>query len=174
MRPLLILTIAAAIAGSAAGAPASAQTRPADAATCVVLLKQFDVLQNLYPNNKSRYDGRVAQPPVETQAQRVRNSGCITLTRELVGMETVAAPPVSNAGPAIAPTQLHAGVVTNMADDARARAFFASKGVLARSVGSAPLGRRIYIGPFATQGALDEAAALALAAGFASPYPATF
>ena len=157
MRPLLTLTIAAAIAGSAAGAPASAQTRPADAATCVVLFKQFDVLQNLYPNNKARYDGRVAQPPVETQAQRVRNAGCITLTRELVGMETVAAPPVSNAGPAIAPTQLHAGVVTNMADDARARAFFASKGVLARSVGSAPLGRRIYIGPFATQGALDEA-----------------
>ena len=61
-----------------------------------------------------------------------------------------------------------------MQDDARARAFFASKGVTARSVGSAPLGRRIYIGPFVTQGALDQARALALDAGFASPYPATF
>ncbi len=174
MRHLLTLAITACIAGSVTGAPASAQTRQADGTTCVALFQQFDVLENLYPNNRARYNGRVAQPPVETQAQRVRNAGCITLTRELVGMETVAAPAVGSTGPAIAPTLLHAGVVTNMADEARARAFFASKGVLARSVGSAPLGRRIYIGPFATQGALDEARALALDAGFASPYPATF
>ena len=66
---------------------------------------------------------------------------------------------------------LHAGVVTNMEDDARARAFFAEHGVRARSIGSAPLGRRIYIGPFATQGALDSAVQLAVGAGFASPYP---
>ena len=95
---------------------------------------------------------------VEAQAQRVRNAGCITLTRDLAGMEAVGGPPVADSAPAIPPISLHAGVVTNMQDDARARAFFAAHGVPARSVGSAPLGRRIYLGPFATQGALDAGA----------------
>ena len=44
----------------------------------------------------------------------------------------------------------------------------------ARSVGSPALGRRIYLGPFGTLGALDGARELALRAGFASPYPARF
>ena len=84
-----------------------------------------------------------------------------------------AAPPVVDGGPAIADPILHAGVVTNMADEAGTR-LLRGTGRPARSVGSAALGRRIYLGPFATQGALDGATALARAAGFASPYPATF
>jgi hypothetical protein len=61
-----------------------------------------------------------------------------------------------------------------MADDGNALAFFEANGVPARSVGSSALGRRIYLGPFATQGALDGARELALRAGFAYPYPARF
>jgi hypothetical protein len=144
----------------------------------VALFQEFDILQQMYPNNQRRYENRVAHPLVEAQAQRVRQAGCITMTRDLAGMETTgpapATPPAMSPGAAIAPISLHAGVVTNMADDARARAFFESHGIPARSVGSAPLGRRVYLGPFATQRALDAARDLALRAGFVAPYPARF
>jgi hypothetical protein len=61
-----------------------------------------------------------------------------------------------------------------MEDEARVRAFFEARGVRARSVGDPMLGRRIYIGPFATQGGLESAAALARSIGFIAPYPAYF
>ena len=167
-----------AIATALASRPAYRAARPgrqrASGNVCVALFQQFDVLEDLYPSNQRRYENRVAPPRVEAQAQRVRNAGCITLTSDLAGMEAVGGAPVADSGPAIQPVSLHAGVVTNMQDDARARAFFAAHGVPARSVGSAPLGRRIYLGPFATQGALDQARDLALRAGFAAPYPARF
>ena len=54
------------------------------------------------------------------------------------------------------------------------RSHFSRNGVAARSIGAAGLGRRIYLGPFGTQGALDGARDLAVRAGFASPYPADF
>jgi hypothetical protein len=139
----------------------------------VALFRQFDRLEALYPSNQRRYQDRVAPPLVEAQAQRLRMNDCITLTRDLSGMETAAAP-AAVGGPGIAPVSLHAGVVTSMEDDARARAFFASQGVPARSIGSAPLGRRVYLGPFDTQGALDSARDLAFRAGFRYPYPAQF
>jgi hypothetical protein len=140
---------------------------------CAALYQEFDVLQRMYPNNQRRYGNRVARPLVEAQAQRIRQAGCITLTRELAGMEATEGS-VADSGAAIVPVSLHAGVVTNMEDDGRARSFFGSRGVPARSVGSAPLGRRIYLGPFATQGALDAARDLALRAGFVAPYPVQF
>jgi hypothetical protein len=155
-----------------AGGAAAAGAPPADGPACVAMFRQFDLLQSMYPNNRSRYQNRVAQPPVEAQAQRVRNAGCITTTAELTPMDAVPPGIVADAGAAIAPVQLHAGVVTNMQDDARARAFFEAHGVRARSIGSGPLGRRIYVGPFRTEGALDGARALATRAGFAAPYPA--
>jgi hypothetical protein len=86
-------------------------------------------------------------------------------------MATATRPPVTDSGPAIPPTSIHAGVVTSTADEANALAFFNAHGARARSIGAAGLGRRIYLGPFATQGALDQARDLAVAAGFAAPYP---
>ncbi len=142
--------------------------------TCVARFKYFDLMEDLYPNNRSKYRNRVASPPVEAAAQRLREAGCITFSDQIAGMATVTPLPPSPPGPAIAPMGVHAGVVTNMGDDAAARAFFESHGIRARSIGSAPLGRRIYLGPFATQGGLDDAIALALKAGFGSPYPANF
>ena len=81
------------------------------------------------PNNQRRYENRVAAPLVEAQAQRVRAGG-------LHHADAATSPawrrrrrgPVTDSGPAIAPISLHAGVVTNMADDARARAFFEARG----------------------------------------------
>ena len=172
MRLLLVLAAALLLAACVQGGPAGPSR--ASGNTCIGLFQQFDILEQMYPSNQRRYENRVAPPPVETQAQLVRNAGCITQTRDIAGMEAVGGPAVTDSGPAIRPVALHAGVVTNMQDDARARAFFEAHGVAARSVGSAPLGRRIYVGPFATQGALDQARDLALRAGFVAPYPARF
>jgi hypothetical protein len=170
--PAATVLALAALSGCAPAVAPGPSRAPGD--LCVALFRQFDILENLYPNNQRRFQNRSARPPVEAQAQRLRNAGCLTLTADLAGMETAPGAPVASGGGAIPPISVHAGVVTNMDDDARSRAFFESRGVPARSVGSAPLGRRIYLGPFATQGALDGARALALDAGFASPYPARF
>ena len=164
---------ALALAGCVQGTPATGPS-PVSGNTCVALFQQFDVLETMYPSNQRRYENRVAPPLVEAQAQRLRVAGCITMTRDLQGMESLPATRLADAGPPIPPVSLHAGVVTSMADDARARAFFEARGVPVRTVGSAPLGRRVYLGPFATQGGLDQARDLALRAGFAAPYPARF
>jgi hypothetical protein len=173
LRLPLAVVAALALAACAPGQTTRQTTGPSRASgdVCVALFQQFDVLQRLYPNNQRRYADRAARPWVEAQAQRIRQAGCITLTRDLTDME-ITEGQITDSGPAIAPVALHAGVVTSMQDDARARAFFASRGVPARSIGSAPLGRRIYLGPFATEGALDSARDLALRAGFIAPYPA--
>ena len=170
----LSLFLAAALAlGACAEGPGPGPSR-ASGNQCVALFQRYDVLRAMYPDNQRRYENRVAPPLVEQQAQVIRQAGCITLTRDLAGMDAIPPSTISASGPAIAPISLHAGVVTNMEDDARARAFFEAHGVPARSRGSAPLGRRIYAGPFATQGALDQARDLALRAGFIAPYPARF
>lgn len=121
---------------------------------------------------------RSASPRVREAARWLRMGNCLTFTDQLrpmlaLGPETGAAARTP-AGPAIAPTQLHVGIVTSPDDEARTIAFFAAQGIRARSVGAAYLGRRIYIGPFTTAGALDGGAALARAAGFAYPYPSSF
>lgn len=123
-------------------------------------------------------DSRSASPRVREAARWLRMGNCLTFTDQLRPMVTLG--PEAGAvarmpsGPMIPPTQVHAGIVTSPDDEARAIAFFASQGVRARSVGAAYLGRRIYIGPFTTAGALDGGAALARAAGFAYPYPSSF
>ena len=72
--PLVLAAVAlAACAPGGAGGPSRASGN-----VCVGLFQQFDVLQQLYPNNQRRYENRVAHPLVEAQAQRVRNAGCIT------------------------------------------------------------------------------------------------
>jgi hypothetical protein len=172
VRPQTGISLAAVLAlGGCAGGPAPGPAR-ASAEQCVALFRQFDVLENLYPDNQRRFQDRVASPPVAAQAQWLRNAGCITMNADLAGMDEYAGPLVADGGAAIPPTSLHAGVVTSMEDDARARAFFSGKGVPVRTIGSAPLGRRVYIGPFGTEGAVNGARELALGAGFAFPYVA--
>jgi hypothetical protein len=101
------------------------------------------------------------------------NAGCFSYTDELTGLDSTGGT-VSDSGQAIRAISVHAGVVTNMDDEARAIAFFEARGVRVRTIGNAALGRRIYLGPFATQGALDDAIALSRQAGFVAPYPARF
>lgn len=170
MRARLGMAAAAVLAGCGPD-PLPTDVPPAD---CVALFQRFDAMERYLGTLGGLEDRFSAHPELMQEGRRIQRAGCLTFTNELSGMESVAGPPVVDSGPAIIPTSLHAGVVTDMAEDARALAFFEAAGVQARSVGSAPLGRRIYLGPFRTGGALASAAELARRAGFASPYPADF
>lgn len=170
--PLAIALTAAALLGCAAPPPASGPgPSRAASADCVALFRYFDVLDRTL--SIPRRERWAVAPEFMRTADRLRRADCITLTADL--SLDAPAPAVSTAAATpIPPIALHAGVVTNMADDAAARAHFEARGVRVRSVGHAALGRRIYLGPFASEEALLGARDLAIAAGFDYPYPADF
>ncbi len=64
------------------------------------------------------------------------------------------------------------GVVTGFTDEMRATVFFRGLGYNSRGIGAEGLGRRIYIGPFDNEAALEQAISVAREAGFISPYAA--
>ena len=166
----LFVLICVALAGCAAG-PSPALVTRGDGPACVAAFRWYDSARATMSTPSGRGDRMAIPPDLQMPVNRIRSLRCLTFSDDLAPMATAARPPVADGGPAIPPTSIHAGVVTSMADEAAALAFFADHGVRARSLGAAGLGRRIYLGPFATQGALDQARDLAVAAGFASPYP---
>ena len=179
MRPLTVPALVAYLAvlalGACAASPGRSPVARGDSAACVEAFRWYDAVAATMSTPGGR-DGRMSIPPaLQFPVSRIQSLGCLTFSDALAPMATVARPPVADSGPAIAPTSIHAGVVTSMADEAEALAFFDTHldapGARARSIGAAGLGRRIYLGPFATQGALDQARDLAVAAGFAAPYP---
>jgi hypothetical protein len=172
--PVLALVAPIALAACAAG-PGPSPVARSDSAACVDAFRWYDAVSATMSTPGGR-DGRMSIPPaLQFPVARIQSLGCLTFTDALAPMATAERPPVADSGPAIPPTSIHAGVVTNMADEAEALAFFNAHlntpGARARSIGAAGLGRRIYLGPFATEGALDQARDLAVAAGFAAPYP---
>ena len=64
------------------------------------------------------------------------------------------------------------GIVTGIWDEGRVTAFFRGLGYRSRGVGAPTLGRRLFIGPFTSQGALDQALDVARQAGFIAPHVA--
>lgn len=165
-RILVILASGALLLGAcASGGPQVPQT-----ADCIGLFRYYDQMQQWV----ARPDNRTIPPGLAFIQAQLRQSNCITMNADLAGMEALPVVQVTDSGAVIVPTSMHAGVVTSDADDARVRAFFEARGVRARSVGEAGLGRRIYIGPFRTDGAIRDARALAISAGFAHPYAASF
>jgi hypothetical protein len=171
-RPILASILATALAGCAAGA--APQISRGSGADCVVLFQNYDAAAATMSTPSGRRDRMPIPPALQIPVLRLQQADCLTLSDDLAPMATAGGLATIPGGAAIRPTSVHAGVVTNMGDDAAVRAFFEQDGVRARSVGAAGLGRRIYIGPFATQGELDAARDLAVRAGFASPYPADF
>jgi hypothetical protein len=137
---------------------------------CVTRFRNYDLLEQTV----RRPDNRTIPPGLQWPIELLRQGGCITMAADLAGMEALPVVPVTDGGPVINPISLHAGVVTSTADEARAFAFFQARGVAVRSVGAAGLGRRIYLGPFATEGELTGARDLAISAGFAHPYTVRF
>ncbi len=165
----------AALLLSAFCAPAHAEVPGGSMATsdCVDLFQTFDRTEANMSTPTGWRDRMVIPPALQRPTIRLRSAGCITMSDDLAPMATLAAPAVTDSGRAIPPTRIHAGAVTSMADDAAAKAFFTAHGLNATSIGSSALGRRIYVGPLTTEGALQGALALAQSAGFASPYPAS-
>lgn len=143
-------------------------------ADCVVLFQSYDLVAATMSTPSATYDRMGIPPALQLPVSRLRSAGCLTTSDELAPMALIDPVPITGGGAAIAPISLHAGIVTNMADEAAVLAFFEASGIRARSIGAAGLGRRIYLGPFQTQGALDAARDLAVRAGFLAPYPAHF
>ncbi len=170
MRPFTLALAAAALAGCAAG-PGTSPVARGDGPACVEAFRWYDSVAATMSTPSGRGDHMAIPPDLQMPVSRIRSLGCLTFSDDLAPMATVSRPPVADGGPAIPRTSIHAGVVTSMGDEADALAFFTAHGVRARGLGAAGLGRRIYLGPFVTQGALDQARDLAVAAGFASPYP---
>jgi hypothetical protein len=161
-------SIALALAGCVpAGGPG---TTVAGGSDCIALFRNYDLLEF----SVRRPDNRTIPPGLQLPIALIRQGGCITMTADLAGMEAVPVVPVTDNAVVINPIALHAGVVTSTADEVRAIAFFRARGVQTRTVGAAGLGRRIYLGPFATEGALTGARDAAIAAGFSYPYTAFF
>ena len=103
-------------------------------------------------------------------------NGCLTFSDDLDPMQglapTLAGFTITEQRRGDPATAVHLGIVTSFGDEARVTQFFRGLGYRSRGVGAAALGRRLYIGPFITQGALDQAIAVARQAGFIAPYPA--
>lgn len=169
-RAAALLLLAGAVAGCANGPAAP----PASSADCVGYFQWYDATAATMSTPTGRADRMPIPPALQWPVAMIQQGHCLTSSADLAGMATAGGAPIRDSGPAIAPISLHAGIVTNSADEAAAVAFFRENGAAVRTVGAAGLGRRIYLGPFATQGALDSARDLAVRAGFASPYPARF
>ena len=162
----------AACAAAPSGAPPS-RAAP-DPAYCVALYRQYDFLEATLSTPSGRRDRWIAPPALMRQGQWIRQSGCITMTSDLIGLEDIYGDAVNPGGPPLDRVSVHAGVVTNMTDDARAVAFFERQGYRARSIGSAPLGRRVFVGPLLDEAEMLAVLDLARSAGFISPYPRRF
>jgi hypothetical protein len=174
--PLLALAAAGLIA---ACAPVPRQPDPA---YCASIFQRYDLIERRssgFSYNSATGESSLT-PGLEFQISRLRQNGCITFSRDLADLGALRAELAaegfrpSDGGAAIAPVPVHVGVITSIADEARVTQFFRSLGYDTRGVGAERLGRRIYIGPVRSQGALAQAIAVARRAGFVSPYPARY
>jgi hypothetical protein len=168
---LLLLAAAVVVAGMAPGG-----ARAADRATCEAAFRAYDNAVWLFPDNQFDEDRPVLRPDIARAAQRLIREGCLTRSADLDGMPALAqrlAPfTIVDSGPAIRPATVELGIVTGIWDEARATAFFRGLGYRSRGIGAETLGRRLFIGPFTSQGALDQALAVAREAGFIAPHVA--
>ena len=164
-----------ALAAIGAGTVAAAAGVP-DRGVCERAFRAYDSAVWLYPDNQWGDDRPVLRPDVARAAQAVIRGGCLTSSADLDGMPALAqqlAPyTITDSGPAIRPTTVGLGIVTGIWDEARATAFFRGLGYRSRGIGAQTLGRRLFIGPFTSQGALDQALEVARKAGFIAPHVA--
>jgi hypothetical protein len=175
LRPLAAALALLALAGCAAPPPGPSRGR--DPAVCLELFERYDTATWLYPRPWIGTDDAPAVPSgsVDRAGRLLRLNGCLTRSEDLDGMEALAARlsphAIESSGPAIRPVPVHVGIVMSIADEARTTRFFRGLGYRSRGVGAEGLGRRIYIGPFTSQGALEEATSIARQAGFIAPFP---
>ncbi len=162
---LLLLALAAAPSGAAAGA------------SCVQLFARYDRAVNAF-SNSGWGEGPVIPSAIDRAIQRLRAGNCLTGWDDIADLQ-ILGPQMRGTlrgehGAPIRPTTLQAGVVLGIQGELQARQFFSTLGYRVRSQGAPYLGRRIYIGPFVTEGGLAEAKAVAERAGFVAPYERFF
>lgn len=169
-------TAAEVILAAVTAAPALAAA-PAPDAVCVNRFRDYDRAVTTF-SNTGWGKGPMMASATSRAIQRLAQADCVTDWDDIAMMPTVAAELqgrlAGEHGAAIKPTTLMAGVVTGYAGELQARQFFAAMGYRVRSQGAPFLGRRIFIGPFATEGGLSEATSVAVRAGFVAPYPKFF
>jgi hypothetical protein len=165
------------VATLAACAPPGGGDFTGNPRSCERLFRDFDIADRSV-NNFGPRDRFTVPPALDARGQDLRRAGCITSTADLFGLEGLGdqlrGTVQGESGAAIRPISLHVGVVTSMSDEIRVRAFFEALGFRVRSIGNVAIGRRIYLGPFGTEGGLAEATGLARRAGFVAPYPKFF
>jgi hypothetical protein len=171
MRTNLLLTAAVLLAGMAPGG-----LRAADRAVCEQAFRAYDSAVWLYPDNQFDEERPVMRADVARAAQRLVRGDCLTRSADLDGLPALAARlapfTMARGGPAIRPATVELGIVTGIWDEGRVTAFFRGLGYRSRGVGAETLGRRLFIGPFTSQAALDQALEVARQAGFIAPHVA--
>lgn len=149
---------------------------PDRADECLQLFRAFDRVADRYPGGGVGRisDRRVPPPDLARAGQRLIVADCLTRTSDLDGMEAYAAGlegfRITDGPTAIRPRPVHLGILTSITDEVRVTIVFRGLGYNSRGVGAIGLGRRIYIGPFRSQEAADQAIALAREAGFIAPF----
>ncbi|WP_424928042.1 hypothetical protein [Amaricoccus tamworthensis] len=113
-------------------------------------------------------------PQLSRQIQKTVTEGCITRFEDLVLPDQLEEIQdgfaIRNDERSIPPTAIQAGVVNGLETSAKAKTIFLTLGYGVRTEGVMQLGRRVFIGPFTSQGALDQALGVAREVGFISPY----
>lgn len=146
-------------------------------ATCERRLQDYDRAALFFSSVQWGRD-QTLSPQIQRAAQAAREADCVTqswVTDRLAGLLPEAKTwPRGEHGAAISPVWAQVGVVGGITAEIQARQFFAELGLRPRSRGAPGLGRRIFIGPFATEGGLADALALARQAGFVAPYVRRF
>lgn len=178
MRAALAFSLAGALAALSGCAQFADRPPPGDPAACRAAFEQYDLAAQLFQPYyyNPRLDGRSSQNAAISRAgNRIISQGCLTTSRDITGIEALGMRlgpgKPENSGPEIEPTAVHVGILTGFTEAGRAIAFFEGQGYQTRTIGAEKLGRRLYIGPVTSQGALDQAIALAAEAGFPNAYP---
>jgi len=161
----------AAISLGLAGCATVNSPPPSDNAYCAWLFDRLDAIDFGPQPAVIGFDFR------QSLIASIQQNKCLTFTRNLTELEAVGArlaPHTPPAGPALrAPVAVQAGVVTNIGDEGRARAFFEGLGYRARTQGSSRLGTRVFV-EARTLGQIEDIVAIAGQAGFVGAFPSRF
>ena len=138
--------------------------------------EDYDNAVWLYPDNQWDDDRPLIRADVSRAGAGPDQGRLPDRAADLDGMPALAqrlAPfAIAAGGAAIRPTTVELGIVTGIYDEGRVTVFFRGLGYRSRGVGAPTLGRRLFIGPFTSQGALDQALEVARQAGFIAPHVA--
>lgn len=177
MRAFLLAAPALALLVGCQDTPVNMAASADQGAVCERRLRDYDRAALFFSNGGWSRDQFLSRE-VQSAAQSARQAGCVTGTditdRLAQELPAARATPRGEHGAPIRPTWLQVGVVGGITAEVQSREFFSGLGFTVRSRGAPGLGRRIFIGPFATEGGLNDAVALATRVGFVAPYPRRF